>query len=124
MFTTATTEKNKARSADITDASVALKKIKWENASQEEVSEYLVRQQLKGATSGINRYYASKGGRSMPVTVPGESYLWVVGGRLRVDVDGESVVLNPGEALLIPANKPQVITVEEDALYIAFITKG
>ena len=60
----------------------------------------------------------------MQTTMAGESYLWVVGGRLHVDVDGQSVVLNPGEALLIPANKTQMITVDEDALYIAFITNG
>lgn len=124
MSTIATTENYKAASADISAASDGSKKIKWENAPQEQVNEYLVRQQLKGASSSIIRCYASKGGRPIRSTIPGESYLWVVGGRLHVDIDGQSVVLNPGEALQIPANKPQMITVEEDALYIAFITNG
>jgi quercetin dioxygenase-like cupin family protein len=124
MSTVASTEKNKTASEDISAASGESKKIKWEIAPEERVNEHLVRQQLKGTTSGIIRYYASKGARPMQTTMAGESYLWVVGGRLHVDVDGQSVVLNPGEALLIPANKTQMITVDEDALYIAFITNG
>jgi mannose-6-phosphate isomerase-like protein (cupin superfamily) len=124
MSTVASTEKNKTASEDISAASGESKKIKWEIAPEERVNEHLVRQQLKGTTSGIIRYYASKGARSMQTTMAGESYLWVVGGRLHVDVDGHSVVLNPGEALLIPAKKTQMITVDEDALYIAFITNG
>lgn len=124
MSTVASTEKNKTASEDISAATGESKKIKWEIAPEERVHEHLVRQQLKGTTSGIIRYYASKGARPMQTTMAGESYLWVVGGRLHVDVGGQSVVLNPGEALLIPANKTQMITVDEDALYIAFITNG
>lgn len=74
---------------------------------------------VTGETIEVGRLTFKKGEGAHEHAHPQEQVMYVVSGRLRARLDGETVELGPGEGFHAPPNHPHQVTAVEDTLVIS-----
>lgn len=74
---------------------------------------------LTGQSIEVGRLSFNKGEGAQEHAHPQEQIMVVLDGRLRAQIDGETRILNPGEAFHALPNVPHMVTAEEDSVVLS-----
>ena len=86
----------------------------WETLPAEQVNPDIRRKFITGARTTLAQFWLRKGALIPEHAHESEQLSWVLEGRIRLIVAGESQTLGPGEVLRIPSNLPHSAEVLED----------
>jgi quercetin dioxygenase-like cupin family protein len=95
-----------------------MKSFAWEAAPVEQLNDRIGRQMLNGDAMTLARIILASGALVPEHSHDNEQIATVVSGRLRLWLDGDEVVLGPGESLLIPGKAPHRVEALEDSVVL------
>lgn len=79
---------------------------------------------VKGSNGNVTFFAFAKGESLSPHSAPFDALLQVLAGRTTVTIDDKPYELNPGEAILMPANVPHAVQADEDMKILLTMVKG
>ncbi len=95
-----------------------MKVYRWSEMAKEQMNASIARQVIHSERMTVARIHLSKGGLVPAHRHPSEQMTMLERGRLRFTVEGESVVLQPGELLHIPSDALHHVEALEDSVAV------
>lgn len=99
-----------------------IKKVKWQAANEEKLSDTVTRQVIHGEKATLSKFSARKGAEIARHSHPNEEYMMVTSGAIKYLFDDREEVVNAGEVLVVPPDVPHSIHVLEDVTFLVFFT--
>lgn len=93
-----------------------MKLYRWNQVAKEQMNPAVARQVVHGERLTVARVHLAKGAVVAPHRHSSEQMTLVERGRLRFTIEGETVVLEPGELLQIPSDALHQVEALEDSL--------
>jgi quercetin dioxygenase-like cupin family protein len=90
----------------------------WNDIAIEQMNAHVTRQVIHGGAITIARIGITKGGAVPTHAHVNEQVLNVISGRLQVVVDGQEIVLEGGQTLVIPPNVPHSVLAVDDVVAV------
>ncbi|MFD2244755.1 cache domain-containing protein [Pontibacter ruber] len=97
-----------------------VRKLTWDNIGKEQLSNRTSRQLILGEKATLAQFTVKRGAQIGRHSHANEEYVMMVSGALKFSFDGQEVVVNAGEILVIPPSVPHSIDVLENAVFVDF----
>jgi quercetin dioxygenase-like cupin family protein len=97
-----------------------IQKISWKTIKEEKLSDHVSRQTVFGEKGTLARLLVKRGEWAARHSHNNEEYLLVISGAQKYIFDGREIVVNAGEALVIPPNTPHTVVALEDSVCVYF----
>jgi quercetin dioxygenase-like cupin family protein len=91
-----------------------MKFYRWDEIEKEELNPMLARRCINGERITLGHIYLKKGCVVPMHSHDNEQMTTVITGSMKFTIEGEEIVLNPGEALVIPPGVPHAAVALED----------
>ncbi len=100
-----------------------MKPVTWEDVPIERISKSVERRVVWGDCGTFARLALAGGTHVGKHSHPAEQFTFVIDGALRLNIEGEEVLLQTGQILVIPANAEHEAWVMEDCIVWDFFTE-
>ena len=99
-----------------------IQKISWKTKEVEKLSDSLSRQAVYGEKGTLAQLFIKRGGAIVRHSHANEEYSSIVSGAVKYVFDDREVVVNAGEALVVPPNVPHSVVALEDTVWVIFFS--
>ena len=101
-----------------------VQKISWKTKEVEKLSDSLSRQAVSGEKGTLAQLFIKRGGGAARHSHISEEYSSIVSGAVKYIFDDREVMVNAGEALVVPPNVPHSLIALEDTVAVFFFSPG
>jgi quercetin dioxygenase-like cupin family protein len=99
-----------------------IQKISWKSKEVEKLNDSLSRQTVFGEKATLAQLFFKRGGVIVRHSHINEEYSSIASGAVKYIFDDREVVVNAGEALVVPPNVPHSVVALEDTVWIIFFS--
>ena len=97
-----------------------IQKISWKTIEEEKLSDHVSRQTVFGEKGTLARLLVKRGEWAARHSHANEEYVLVISGAQKYIFDDREVVVNAGEALVVPPNTTHTVVALEDSVCVYF----